>query len=324
MKRFAATLAATAAVAAAFGASPARAGGVPVQLALGGGTLWVASDTGLRAFATANGRLVSSPRATYPYATEVVTGDGAAWIASISNGYLAGAVDRIDLHTQRKTLAFRSPRQGIYGIAYAAHQLWVLLSRPTQPQRFQVARLDTRSRRIRFFRISGHPGWIAAAGGGLWISGDSSLRLLHVNGRMNLVAGIQRPGVLAVSSDSVWVASGGAVLRFDLQGHRLLAKVSVGAWPNAVAVGAGRVWVTVVPRSGAFSQLVRINARTSRISGRRVLSRDPKRVVEPTAVAADRRHVWLGISGIDVSAYSQAVVRFNAFSLAREKAVALG
>jgi hypothetical protein len=264
------------------------------------------------------------PATTYPYATEVVVGDGAAWIASISNGYLAGAIDRIDLRTQRKTLVFRSPRHGIYGIAYAAHRLWVLLSRPTQPQRFRVTRLDTRSRRVRSFSIGGHPGWIAAAGGGLWISGDSSLRFLNLNGRVNLVDWIRRPGVLAVSSDSVWVTNGNSVLRFDLRTHRRLATVTVGTWPNAITAAAGRVWVTVVPQSGAFSQLVRINARTSRITGRRVLSRDPKRLIEPTAVAADRKHVWLGISGIDISAYGQAIARFNAFSLAREKTLRLG
>jgi hypothetical protein len=304
-------------------APAADAGGVPVQFAVSQTRIWAASDSGLHVLDTSTGRALSMPTTTYPYATEVVVGDGAGWIASISNGYLAGAINRIDLHTRRKTLAFRSPRHGIYGIAYAAHGLWVLLSRPTQPQRFQIARLDSRSRRIRFFRISGHPGWIAAAPDGLWISGDGSLRFLNANGRVNLVARIRRPGVLAVSSDSVWVTSGDSVIRFDPRSHRRLATVTVGTWPNAITAAAGRVWVTVVPRSGAFSQLVRINARTSRVTGRRVLSRDPKRLVEPTAVSADREHVYLGISGVNISAYRQAIVRFNAVSLAREKTLAL-
>ena len=74
----------------------------------------------------------------------------------------------------------------------------------------------------------------------------------------------------------------------------------------------------------SFALALRINARTGRITGQLVLKRPHTTLVEPTSIAADRTHVWLGISGIEISAYKQTILRPDAASLAREQVITIG
>jgi hypothetical protein len=190
--------------------------------------------------------------------------------------------------------------------------------------RFEVARVETRGG-IRYFTISGHPGLIAAGGGGLWISGANSLRFMDRNGTVSRIASVAGPGLVTTSGGTVWVSSRHSLLRFDEHSHRPLKKVDLGGPTTALTASAGRVWVTVNPANAAvgFSRLLRINARTDRITGRLVLARSHKKLVEPTSIAANRAQVWLGISGIEISAYKQTILRLNAISLARERVFTL-
>jgi hypothetical protein len=302
----------------------AMTGETPVQLAYSSTALWAASDSGLHALEPVTGRMLSTPKTTYPNAEWFAVGGGATWIASVRvgrEGWTAGAVDRVDLKTGRSTVALRSPHRGIFGIAYAMHTLWILLARPTQPMRFEVARLDTRDGSLRYFTISGHPGLIAASPSGLWISGDNSLRLMHPNGGVSRIASVANAGLLTISGGSVWVTSRHSLMRFNERSHRPLTALDLGGPAGALTAATGRVWVTVNPANAAvgFSRLLRINSRTGRITGQRILSRTHKKLVEPTSIAANQNHVWLGISGTDISAHKQTILRLDAASLAQEQ-----
>ena len=293
---------------------------------------------GARVFARARGPGDLSTGATgydvgdvLPGGVETCTGfwpsEATLWIAA-HRALVTGdvdCIDRVDLKTKRTTVALRAPRGGVCRVAFAAHTLWVLLRRPVRPMRFEVAQINAGSGSIRYFRISGHPGLIAASAGGLWISGSNSLRFMDQHGSVSRIASLAGPRLRTTSAGSVWVSSRHSLLLCDAHSHRPLGRVDLGGPTTALTAAAGRVWVTVNPANAAvgFSRLLRINAHTGRISGRRVLSRSHKTLVEPTSIAANRTHVWLGISGIEISAYQQTILRLDAASLARERVFTL-
>src|ERR1700736_3537894 len=77
---------------AVFVVGSASAGGVPVQITPVADRLWVTSDSGVQVVEPTTGVVHRGPATTYPYATSVAWLGNTLWIASITNGYLAGAV----------------------------------------------------------------------------------------------------------------------------------------------------------------------------------------------------------------------------------------
>lgn len=75
-------------------APPARAGGDFVDLAVGSGQVWFVGELGVRELDARTGHTLASPQlvgAAYPLS--VALAGGAAWIASVENGYVWGTLE---------------------------------------------------------------------------------------------------------------------------------------------------------------------------------------------------------------------------------------
>ena len=105
-------------------APAARAGGIPVQVAAVGSTLWTVSDSGLLAVDPATGAIVARPATPYAYPIWVAAGGGALWVASVANGFGGGAVSRIDGRTRRASTRLLLRRQGVYGFCAGGSHAW--------------------------------------------------------------------------------------------------------------------------------------------------------------------------------------------------------
>jgi streptogramin lyase len=89
---------------------------------------------------------------------------------------------------------------------------------------------------------------VATGYGGVWVSGARSLSEIDPSTDRVLKV-IPAPGAedyshVAIGEGSVWVtADGGNVLRVDASRVRVVSTIHTGLYPEALAVGGGRVWV---------------------------------------------------------------------------------
>jgi hypothetical protein len=265
----------------------ARAGGVPVELGSSGHVLWGVSDSGLRAYDTRTHASVAGPLTPYPYATHLAISGGSVWVASIANGYISGAVSRIDARTHRAATMLRLPHQPVWDICAGGGLVWALVG-PGNDTR--LARFG-RAARPHYIALHTRTGWCAADGSGAWITtGDG--RLLHVDPRTNAVTTVAHiPGAftLAAGGGSVWVAARAGVVRFDEHSRRVQT-FATGGTVEALSVGAARVWILTTNRRGR-STLLRLDPSTGQVKARHRLSGSPTDVLESGG------HIWLG--GLD-------------------------
>lgn len=95
-------------------AGAANAGGIQMELAGSGRTLWVVTGSQVLRVDAASGRILARPRPGGSYPLEVAVAGGAAWVGCVENGFVEGALSRIDLATGRVTTALRV-RDGAVG-----------------------------------------------------------------------------------------------------------------------------------------------------------------------------------------------------------------
>ncbi len=145
--------------------------------------------------------------------------------------------------------------------------------------------------------------WVTSARDGTLSAIDSETR--EVKSRTRLGRGVS--GV-AIGAGSVWVSNPrtGDVLRADSEG-RLIARISVGGHPGAVAFAAGRLWVADEDGAGVSA----IDAATNRRVERGIAPR-----AAPLRLAAGAGAVWVSnatagtVRRIDlVSALADAPIR---------------
>src|SRR6266566_8243623 len=92
----------------------ARAGGSFVDLAVGSSRVWFVGEPGVRELDARTGRTLSKPRlvgAAYPLS--VALAGGAAWVASVENGYVWGTLSRIDIRTGKVRVVWRRPDSSV-------------------------------------------------------------------------------------------------------------------------------------------------------------------------------------------------------------------
>ena len=289
--------------------SAARAGGVPVAASPAGHVLWTVSDLGLRKVDTRTLRSTPGPDLPHPYAVDVATGGGAVWVASVENGYGSGAVSRIDLASGRVSTPLRLPHRGVFGLAVGGGYVWALVGPSPTPS---IARIQLSGRGAApLVRVPGSVGWIAADGYGLWMwGGGSLLRMDPASERVAIVARVRPGGQLAVGLGSVWLPAWDTLVRVDERSGRVLARIAVGPSTYALEVARGAVWVLRL--QGEKAWLVRIDADTNRVTGRRRLAGSPSSVTY-----ADER-LWVG----EVQP-SPRLLAVNPATLAVERAIPL-
>jgi ligand-binding sensor domain-containing protein len=289
------------AVAAAVAWVPAaRAGGVPVQMAVAGDTLWATSDAGLSVVDLRGGRILRRPATTYPYAMWVAAG-GVVWVGSITNGYLAGAVDRFGPHG--RTTGIRSRHGAVYALAYGAGRIWAT---------FELNGDTVVRGAERPVTLAGAPGWVAADARGLWTADEHGLWLVRPDGRVFRVPGAPpSTSPVAAGDGSVWELTRRRVLRYDAASRRLRGVETFAGYPILVAAAHGREWTVV--ENGDGSELLARGGRSRRL-----------RFV-PTDLRYAAGRLWLGRSGyVGGKLAPPAVVEVDPASLRTLRTIPLG
>jgi hypothetical protein len=252
-------------------APAARAGGDFLDLAVGGGRVWVVGPPGVREFDAAGGGSVATRRlggAAYPLS--VALAGGAAWVASVENGFVWGTLTRIDERTGRVRVVWREQNSSVQYVAAGVGGVWALIG---SSRTMRVALFSLRGRLLRIWQVAG-AGRIAADADGCWLS--ASGRLLHIDraGRLHRVRAAPF-GDVATGGGAVWLAGSASVLRIDERTGRTrtiaTGPLALGGFQHDLGVGDSSLWVLqhrVIQHRGAMSSaLLRFDPLSGRLTG---------------------------------------------------------
>jgi hypothetical protein len=292
-------------------AGGAGAGGIQLELLGAGRSLWVVNGSQVLRVDASDGRVLARPRVGGSYPLELALGGGAVWVSSVENGFVAGALSRIDLATGRVTTALRV-RDGIVGdVAFAGGSAWALVG-PTDSARLvrvdaatgrrvaslragrspawmaadessvwvsdparALLRVDPRTGRVRTVLRSSGVGPVTAGFGDAWVEDRHTLarvggRTGRVIARVPLAASVLS---LAAGPHAVWALvhdrRRAALVRIDPRSNRITARQVLSGSPTAVAVAAGGVWVGALRPA---VRLLRIDTGTLRVRATVALS----------------------------------------------------
>ncbi|MGH3002646.1 MAG: hypothetical protein ACRDM1_08320 [Gaiellaceae bacterium] len=266
--------------------SPAAlAGGDFVDLAADGSHVWFVGEPGVRELDASTGRTLSAPNVVAPYPLSVALASGAAWIAGVENGFVEGTLSRIDLHTGKVRVVWRTPAGSVQYVAAGAGSVWALIGRAGGAE---IARFRPDGRLDGVWKVPG-AGRMAADGTGCWIS--TSTRLLHIDagGRLHRVLQA-RLGDVATGAGAVWLPRATSVLRIDERSGAvrtlLTGRLELGGFQHDVAAGAGALWA-LDDSARSHSVLRRFDLETGRGTG----SVSVPGIAD--AVVATRRIVWV-------------------------------
>jgi DNA-binding beta-propeller fold protein YncE len=283
--------------------APAYAGGDFLDVAAGPDAVWVAGEIGVVRLDPATGR--TTRQIVFPeYPLSVAVGGGAAWVASVAQGYTSGTVRRIDLPTGAVRVVLHR-NWSAQKIVVAGGNVWVLLGSAGP---YRVARFDLSGRLRSIVAVGRSGGWMTADETGAWVCCHGRT-LLHVD-----LAGRVRPAfTLPVADpvwaglDSIWVEGAHYLFRLDTHSGRVLARTEL-TYTGDLAAADGAVYAV------GRGFVLRIDARTNRVTARRDLPGNTQ------AVSVAAGHVW--ITSVLQPAHAR-VFRLNPRTLARELTVVL-
>jgi YVTN family beta-propeller protein len=254
----------------------------PVDLAADGDTLWVAqvgpgSDTEGQYLAVGSVTRADSVSGA-GRGTTVLPVPAKAAVGVLPSGLIAagggavwalarpGWVHRIDADTGRLT-TWRSLQA--QGIAVGDGQVWV------RDFRNRAIRLDPKRGRIiakvplPVYQID----TLAIGEGAVWLTDSSAGTVWRVDSvrlAARTIAVEEGADSVATGAGAVWVANSvrGTVTRIDPVSNRVIATISVGGTPSGVAVGGGRVWVSVASsaRAAPAARGLRADARVQALA----------------------------------------------------------
>lgn len=295
-----------------FAVPVARAGGDFVDLAVDGHRVWFVGPSGVRSLDPRSGRTRSMPRLVgAPYPLSVTVTGGAAWVASVENGYVWGTLSRIDKSTGSVRVVWRRQGSPAQYVAAGAGSVWALIG---SEGRTRIARFTTAGRLLRVWRIA-DAGRMAADSSGCWVSTDRWLLRIDPAGRVRRIVRA-RLGDVATGAGAVWLPRARSVLRIDERTGRVrtlrTGRLGLGGFQHDLAAGDNALWI-VRSTSRTRSRLVRFDLRTGRSTGSASLQGlADALVVKPHAV-------WvatvLAMPGRPASGY--AVARINPRTLGR-------
>jgi streptogramin lyase len=251
-------------------APAASAGGDFVDLTAAGGRVWFVGEIGVRELDASSGRVLWSPQPTVAaYPLSIAVAGGAAWVASIENGYVAGRLSRIDLRTRRARIVLRNPAGSVLYVASGGGSVWALLGNAAGNR---LARLDTAGRLLHVWRLPG-AGRMDADESGCWISTDTAV--LHVDraGRLHRLPGFVL-GDITAGDGAVWLPQQEAprttIVRIDERTGRVRTlrtqQLRLGGFQHDLAAGGGALWA-LSEGGRAQSRVVRLDARTGATTG---------------------------------------------------------
>jgi hypothetical protein len=251
-------------------ASTASAGGEFVDLAVGGGRVWlVGGESGVHSFDETSGRVRSAP--VLPGAgsqLSVAVGGGATWVASVANGYTSGTISRIDRRTGALRVVWRSGTQAAQYVAIGAGSVWALLGTGSGTR---IARFAPDGRLLHVWAIA-DAGRMAADGAGCWVSAFSSLVRIDPAGAVHRV--VRAPnGDVATGGGAAWLPRQTSVLRVDEASGRVRTiasgRLALSGLQHDLAAGDGALWALSRPiTEPGVSTLVRLDPLTGHSTGR--------------------------------------------------------
>jgi hypothetical protein len=246
--------------------SLARAGGDFVDLAVAGSRVWFVGEPGVRELDATTGRVVASTQLVgAPYPLSVALDGGAAWVASVENGYVWGTLTRIDNRTGRTRVLWRKPDSSVQYVAAGAGGVWALIGSAGTTR---IALFTLTGRLARTWSIP-DAGRMAADAGGCWIS--TTHWLLHIDpaGRIHRVLRAQL-GDVSTGAGAVWLPQAASVIRLDERTGQIrtlhTGRLQLGGFQHGLAVGDGALWA-IDHGTRSHTRLERFNMRTGRKSG---------------------------------------------------------
>jgi hypothetical protein len=283
----------------------ARAGGDFADLAVGG-RVWFVGSGGIRSLDAGTGRTLSRPQLVGPaYPLSVTLAGGAAWIASVENGYVWGTLSRIDTRTGKVRVVWRRRDSSVQYVAAGADSVWTLIG---SRKGMRVARFTLTGRLLRVWRMPA-AGRIAADEEGCWISTDHRLVQIDRGGRVHHIVRA-RLGDVSTGAAAVWLMQARSVLRIDERTHQVrtihTGALGGGGFQHDLAADGRRIWA-LREKSRMRSELVRYDSRTGRRTGRARLPGIAD------AVVATPGAVWVAT----VAPHYETVLRFDPRTLRR-------
>ena len=245
----------------------ARAGGDFVDLASRGGRVWFVGPPGVRALDARSGRTLSAPMlrgAAYPLSVTIA--GGAAWVASVENGYVWGTLSRIDAHTGKVRVVWRKENSSVQYVAAGAGGVWALIG---SRRGARIALFALNGRLVRLWRIAA-AGRMAADQHGCWVSTGRWLLQIDPTGPVRRV--VRAPlGDVTTGDGAVWLPRETSVLRIDERTGRQrtlrTGRLRLGGFQHDLAAGNGALWA-LQSDTRTRSRLLRLDDRSGRVTGR--------------------------------------------------------
>jgi peptide/nickel transport system substrate-binding protein len=247
----------------------------PTGVARGEGAIWVTNaNAGTVSRIDPVTRTVRQTITVGSGPSGIAVGAGAVWVAN----YGDATVSRIDPQTNTVVGEAIPVGNGPTAVAFGEGVLWVANAVDRT-----LSRIDPISGRVRTINIDAVGRGIAVGGGSVWVTDESSQRVVRFDPTTNSVAETvsvgNGPTGIAFGERAVWVANSldGTVSRIDAARRTVTGLVTVGAGPAGVTVDRGSVWVTA-----EFGQRVaRIETREGepRIVDTTAIGNRPKGVV---------------------------------------------
>ena len=214
-------------------------------------SIWMATANHLLRLDRASGRVLATLPVSDVGPTHALIADGGAiWAASGDTG----TVYRIDGLTGQivatipvaSGAAVNPDRRNPAGLAAVGGLVWVAAEGGSG-----LVGIDPRTNRVsRDLALPHPPSDLVAAQGSLWVASSSAGvvdRIDPATGRVVTSIVLDRPVALTGTADSVWVASGNAVVRIDPLTDRVATRVDIGGSVFALAGDDDSVWVASGP-----------------------------------------------------------------------------
>jgi hypothetical protein len=220
----------------------ARAGGDFVDLAVGGAHVWFVGEPGVHELDARNGGTLATPQlvgAADPLS--VTLAGGAAWVASVENGYVWGTLTRIDTRTGKAHVLWRKRNSSVQYVAAGAGGVWALIGSAGSTE---IARFELGGHVARRWKIPG-AGRIAADASGCWISTTGWVLRIDRTGRLHRI--VRAPlGDIATGAGAAWLPRTTSVLRIDEHTGQVrtitTGRLRPGGFQHDLAVGDNALW----------------------------------------------------------------------------------
>ena len=238
----------------------ARAGGDFVDVGAHGARVWFVGSFGVRELDARTGRSIAAPRlAGAAIPISIAFAGGAAWVASIENGYLAPKLTRIELRTGRRRVIWQ--RSVVEYVSAGAGGVYADLNND------QIALFSPAGRLIRTWDVP-EAGRMAADASGCWVSlGRGALVHIDRRGRVHTVLHAQM-GDVATAAGAAWLPQPTAILRVDERTGKVQTlhtnRLRLGGFQHDLAVGEGALW-TLQQSTRYRSLLVKPSLGTGRV-----------------------------------------------------------